>query len=518
MKYIILLALTCICPLPCEAQVKSPATFNVSDFGAKGDGVGNDTPAFRAASEACRAAGGGVIHVPRGVFVTGSFELPSQTELQLTSGAIIRGSENLKDYDFGGHQRGLISAFEARHVSVKGSGKVEGSCVAFHDMARENPYLDFDRSITRQGGNHRPEGRPSPDGPVAKRPRPGRGMVDFIRCEQVVIEGITFKDSPNYTVLIGDCDGVRVSGVTILNNQLIPNSDGIHCATSRNVVIHGCHLVCGDDCIVFTGLGSDPFKKIGADMYPGRMTAEEWAGRESGNRTGRCENFVVSDCLLSSRSAGVRIGYGDNDMRNGVFQNLVLQDCNRGIGLFAHDLGSIENIRFNNIVMQTRLYAGRWWGAGEPVHVSSIPQKSGVPCGQVRDISFEGISATCEAGVLIFADEPGKLENLRFTDVQLRIAGGPLSGEVGGNFDLRPAADMRSNIFKHDIPGLFAQHVQGLNVSDFQLTWNSGEADYFSHGIELHHCTGVMLRSNRAPAAKHTLEPLLNRESELITP
>ena len=83
-----------------------------------------------------------------------------------------------------------------------------------------------------------------------------------------------------------------------------------------------------------------------------------------------CENVAVSNCTLSSRSAGVRVGYGPNPIRNCVFQNLVIRNSNRGLGLFVRQEGSIENVLFNNIVIQTRLHTGHWWGKGEPIHLS----------------------------------------------------------------------------------------------------------------------------------------------------
>jgi hypothetical protein len=46
--------------------------FSVRDFGAKGDGVTNDTAAFQRAAEAVNRAGGGTLVIPRGVYVVGA--------------------------------------------------------------------------------------------------------------------------------------------------------------------------------------------------------------------------------------------------------------------------------------------------------------------------------------------------------------------------------------------------------------------------------------------------------------
>ncbi|HET9393744.1 MAG TPA: glycosyl hydrolase family 28-related protein [Candidatus Rubrimentiphilum sp.] len=49
--------------LPASAQT-APALFNVQLYGAKGDGIADDTQAFAAARDAAAAAGGGVIYAP----------------------------------------------------------------------------------------------------------------------------------------------------------------------------------------------------------------------------------------------------------------------------------------------------------------------------------------------------------------------------------------------------------------------------------------------------------------------
>ena len=53
-----------------EASNESPV-FNVLHFGAVADGTTNNTSAFASANAACRERGGGTIHVPPGVYLTG---------------------------------------------------------------------------------------------------------------------------------------------------------------------------------------------------------------------------------------------------------------------------------------------------------------------------------------------------------------------------------------------------------------------------------------------------------------
>src|SRR5947209_5686896 len=52
-------------------------TYNVRDFGAKGDGVTLDTAAVQAAIDACHRDQGGMVLVPAGVFIIGAVEMKS---------------------------------------------------------------------------------------------------------------------------------------------------------------------------------------------------------------------------------------------------------------------------------------------------------------------------------------------------------------------------------------------------------------------------------------------------------
>src|SRR5260370_7641324 len=73
--------------------------FVITSFGAIGDGNYSNAEAFRKAITSCRDNGGGQVVVPAGTFLTGPIELTSDMALVLEKGAVIRGSENFKDYE-----------------------------------------------------------------------------------------------------------------------------------------------------------------------------------------------------------------------------------------------------------------------------------------------------------------------------------------------------------------------------------------------------------------------------------
>lgn len=456
--------------------------YNILDFGAV---VGQlSTISVQKAVDACFNEGGGHVVVPTGTFITGTIFLKSNVDLFLESGAVLLGSKNLEDYSREGRSPGIIYCEDAINVSISGQGTIDGNGDSFYDFSKNHVYDEFDKSRIRQRENYMPDGTFFTDGPVKRLRTPGMTVV-FFHCTNVSLTGITLKDTPIWSTRFGFCDGVLIDGISIRNNVLVPNSDGIHCTVSRNIRISNCNITAGDDCIVLTGFPKD-------EETPGYNTAEQ-DKHPYGNKTVYGENMVVTNCVLKSASAGIRIGYGQHPIRRCVFSNIVIHDSHRGIGIFAHDASTIEDLIFSGIIIETRLFNGQWWGHGEPIHLSSISRFEGQPSGIIRNVQFNNINAIGEQGILVFGQEESPMENISFSDVQLRMRKGKETMEYGGNFDLRPAADRTMRMFEHDIPGLYAQYVKGLTISRFQMSWGNDLPEYFTHGIECENVSGLLI-------------------------
>ena len=432
---------------------------NVLDHGAVGDGTTLNTISFKKAIAACVKQNGGKVLIPAGDYCTGPIQLQSNITIHLEAGAILRGSENVADYRMDGRRtRPLVWAENATNVTICGRGRIDGRGVTF--MRLDEPRTatrDFERRFTRQGEDFMSPKFGTADGPMTYRSRPNR-LIAFYNCKHLMIRDVVVTDAPCWTINFADCEYVNVDGITVLNNLVVPNSDGIHCETCKNVHIANCELVCGDDAICITSVNS--------------------------RKPDVCENVTVTNCTLSSRSAGVRVGYGMNTIRNCVFENLVIRDTNRGLGVFVRQEGSIENVLFNNIIIQTRLHTGHWWGKGEPIHISVLPaRESNGALGRIRNVTFTNILAESESGIVIWAHETGQIEDVRLDQVRLQVRKGPLDASYGGNIDLRPAYSSRWAIFRHDLAGIFCHRARGLTVNQFDIRWDADMPDYYTSAI-----------------------------------
>jgi polygalacturonase len=478
-----------------ELQAKE---YNILDFGAIGNNLTINTQSINKTIEVCNKNGGGTVRIPSGTFVSGTVVLLSNVNLQLEAGARLVGSKDTSDYlllkdalfNEGYNRYGLIYSVDATNISISGEGEINGNGTFFMN-GLDKPHMghDFDRKYVRQGEEFMKPGTIFDDGPVSYPFRPGL-MILLERCENIHITGVTLKDSPEWTVRIGDCDDVDVEGISILNNPLIPNNDGIHCTNSRNIRISNCNIATGDDAIIVTGFSALPAPSDPAYKAP-----------SVGNKTGYAENITVTNCVLSSRSACIRIGYGHHPIRNLVFSNLVMYDSNRGIGIFARDNSSIENVLFSNIIINNRLHSGHWWGKGEPIHISAIRDSEKGVVGKINNIRFSDITAQSETGIVIYGTKESQIENVHLNRVNLTIRSGKYTNSYGGNFDLRPAFSSEFAVFKHDIPGLFAQYVKGLSISDLQLNWSGKLPDFFTNAIEINHFENITIDSFKGTAA-----------------
>ena len=224
--------------------------YNVEKFGALGDGKTINTIFINKAIETCSRNGGGTVLVPPGRFVTGTIVLRKGVDLHLDHGAVLAGSTDTSDYlvmrnvpfSEGYNRYGLIMALNTSDFSISGYGEIYGSGTFFMN-GKEKPKLgtDYERKFTRQGENFMRPDAAYDDGPLTYEFRPGM-LITVEQCERIRISGVTMTDSPEWTIRLGNCEDADIEGITIKNNKLVPNSDGIHCTTSRNIRISDCNI------------------------------------------------------------------------------------------------------------------------------------------------------------------------------------------------------------------------------------------------------------------------------------
>jgi hypothetical protein len=456
---------------------KASSVFDVRQYGAAGDGKTLDTAAINKAIQACNEAGGGTVQFTPGEYVTGTFIMRSHVTLNLEAGAVIKGSTNLADYlpksEFNargfngeGKRMGIILGIQVEDVAITGRGVIDGRGTYF--VNGPHSPTDYDASLTREGADFMSVKSVPWDGPLKPTmpwdDRPGV-LILFAGCKHVLLRDFTIHDAHNWTVHMNGAEDVVISGIRILNNVMIPNNDGLNLG-GKNIRISDCYIETGDDGFAIVG-----------------------------------ENVTANNCTLISRSAAIRFSG-----KYSTFQNIVIRDSNRGIGIF----GNADHVLFSDILIQTRLFNGSWWGKAEPIYISAGRGGGlggGAGTAAVNAVRFSNITIEGEAGILVNGSALGSIKDLTFDQVRVRLKGGPASPVVGGNFDLRAiGVPVSGAIVKHDIPALYFNNVEGLKLHGLEVDWADSLPDFFSEAIYCQNFKDLTIDGFVGRQAPHSVE------------
>ncbi len=473
---------------------ETTSTCPVRAFGALGDGLKLDTSAINSAIRACHSRGGGTVVFDAGTYRTGTIRLLDNITLRLEPGSTILGSSDLHDYPpiakaSEDRDTVLLLVENVHNVAIIGEGTIDGNGRAFTDTSHAHFEPFFDPTQTRQGDALVARMREAREGPVRMLPRPGVLFL-ALHVDGLLLRDFHVVDSPNWSIHIGCSDHIVVSGLDVRNSLLVPNSDGVDISASRNATVSDSYIEAGDDALV-----------IGGPCVDG------WCQEPA-------ENVTVSNLTLRSRSAAIRIGPAAKDVRNLVFQNIIIRDSNRGIGIQARSSEVIENLLFSNVVIETRLIDGPWWGAGEPITISvaiwNYPAwKAPVTLGTVRHVRFSNVIAYSQSPIILYSTEPERIADVGFRDLTLTMKAGPLTPLFGGNIDLQPTDPRSLGLTRHDLSAIVSHNVSNLSFTGVQVHWDGSFPAFYQHAIQADHFNGLVIDGFRGEASSPSFAAIL---------
>jgi len=427
---------------------------NVRDFGAKGDGVNDDTGAINAAIAAVTAGGGGRVTVPAGTYRVYSLHLASHLELYLEAGSVLRAGEFTPDsrydlpepgpepqYQDFGHshwQNSLIWGAGLEDIAISGRGMIDGTALA-------NGYRTEDLQ----------------DGWANK-------SISLKECRNVSITGITICNGGHFAILATGVDNLTCSGLTIDTNR-----DGIDIDCCRNVRVSGCLVNSPyDDGIVlkasyalgrFVDTRDVVITNCNISGYEAGSVLDG-TYRHTSNPFGRI--FRAPDRIFS---AG-RIKMGTET--SGGFKNISITNCtldySGGILIMSMDGGEVEDIVISGITMTNC--------TDSPIFIrigSRMRSPEGTPVGSVRRVSITDFNAYSSnpAYNVIIAGIPGHpIENLYLHNINLHSKGGVSMDralkEISEAESSYPDPWLFSRERNHVLPfkGMMLRHVDGVEI------------------------------------------------------
>jgi polygalacturonase len=425
-------------------------TLNVKDFGAKGDGITDDTKFIQAAILACPKKSR--VLIPEGVYRITSLFLKSDLVLELAEGATLRADTNREnypkfpaliesydetdEYNLGTWEgnplpmyAGIITGLNAENVTIYGKGCIDGNA------SKENWWHD----PKKMNGAFRPR------------------LFFISHCNQVTVQGVKFCNSPSWTLHPYFSNELKFYNLIIENPSDSPNTDGLDPESCKNVEIAGIRFSLGDDCIAVKS----------GKIYMGKKHKTP------------SENIRIYQCLMENGHGAVTIG---SEMAGGV-KNLTVEEC-----MFSHtDRGLriktrrgrgkdavIDQITFRKIHMNhvmTPFVVNSFYFCDPDGKTSYVQSREVMPVDDrtpyIRRLDFEDIEAeNCHVAAAHFDGLPEqKIDEIVMKNVNVSYAANP-------KCDV-PA--MSEGVEACSRKGIFASNVKRLVLQNVNIAGQDGE-------------------------------------------
>lgn len=316
--------------------------FNIVQFGAKPDGQTLNTKFIQQAIDTCAAAGGGVVVIPPGLWLTGPIELRSHIELHLDRGAMLLFTPDHSQYPIIQPPRSSsfvvaspISGYDLEDVAITGEGIIDGSGDSWRPVKKEKLTAAQWKALLQKGGVLGDNGKiwwPSAEArdgeqylkklkqsgkkltaadflPARDYMRPY--MVWLVRCKNVWIEGVTLKNSPKFALYPNYCEQVMIKDVKVNNEWWAQNGDGIDISGGKNIIIYRCTVNAGDDGICMKSSPSryaDSSAALQQVLIADCIVYHGHGGFVIGSNTdGGIRNVYVTNCNFIDTDTGIRI-------------------------------------------------------------------------------------------------------------------------------------------------------------------------------------------------------------------
>jgi polygalacturonase len=412
---------------PARATAGAPAAsahavFDVTAYGATGDGTTNDAAAITAAVDGAAGAGGGIVEFPAGSYLVGAtVHLKSNVIIQLDSGSTLTGAS---------------SGYDAPEPNPNDAYQDFGHS-HFHDAMFYGDGLSnigFTGSGTIDGG----------DNFITGNPKPGQAdkLISLTRCTNLTMNGITLKRGGHFAILINGCDGVTSDH---LNIQTADDRDGWNVINTRDATFNNITIAANDDALVFK-----------SDWALGQRFVQGDVSVNNAHLSAKCCNALMFGSETCS------------DFAHYNFSHITITAAGKsGLGLVSMDGANISDVHYNDVTMS---------GTASPIMIKIGTRKrcgDSPGIGSISDVTFNNVTGT-GAGAYsptIWGQPGHPVSGITFNNVGLTVPGGhgPMSiGVPSDNGDYNP-----NSIGTRPAYGWYLHNVDGITFNNATLHTDS---------------------------------------------
>lgn len=480
--------------------------FDVTKFGAKGDGKTIDSPAINAAIAEAVKAGGGTVVVPKGHYLSFSIRLYDNITLLLSEGALIEAAnpdvhghhydlpegvydEQFQDYGVSHFRNSLIYGLEATNVAVIGKGMIYG-----RGLDREGPaprWHGIKGFVSASSRGLDPHAARLADPREAAYEGRAPHAVAFKSCRNIVVKDFTILQGGHFALFFMGCEGIKAE-----NLLLDTDRDGIDLDCCKGAEIINCRVnTPKDDGIVMKS--SFAYEK---PVF--------------------CEDVVVKGChtsgyLMGSVVAGNpqpspymgpddvgpfgRLKLGTDSVAG--FRNIVYEDClcehGRGIQMGAIDGGVLEDVRFENIRLKDTV--------NHPFFVrlsarNRAPKTAGIASVRrvvIKDIEATGVHGLYTSGIVGIPEK--RIEDVEISNIRIVSQGGGTAADAAREIPERRKSSLEPS-FMGTLPahGLYIRHANNVRVKNVSFEVERPDQ---RPAIAIDSADGVTVEGLRSPQA-----------------
>ncbi|MCX6328547.1 MAG: glycosyl hydrolase family 28 protein [Bacteroidia bacterium] len=266
---------------------------NVVDLGIDNKGIKTETASIQKALNDVSVSGKTLLF-PAGIYKTGSLAIPSYAKIYLCAGAILKGVDEISDFDF--HDdikpKSFIRIKDAEYVSISGRGIIDANGRVLRDK-----YADTARMR----------------------------LMLILNSKNVTVDGIIIRDPGSWNTHILHSENVTIQNVKMLNDIELSNTDGFDPDASKNILIENCFAYCSDDNVAVKTTGTSGYLR-------------------------NAESITVRGCVFLTKKSSLKVG---TESRGEVIQDILFEnndvvESDRGMALYCPDGATFQRISYIN--------------------------------------------------------------------------------------------------------------------------------------------------------------------------
>ena len=435
--------------------------YNVTAFGARGDGKALDSPAIDRAITAAAAAGGGTVWFSAGTYRCYSVHLQSNIALYLSPGAISLAADPPENGGGGGYDLPESNAPWETYQDF-GHNHWHNSLIWGENLTGVSitgPGLIWGKGLSRGWG----------PGPKAEQPGVGNKAIALKNCRNVLLRDFSILHGGHFGILATGVDNLTIDHLIIDTNR-----DGMDIDCCRNVRVSNCSVnspwddgICLKSSFALGNARSTEMVTISDCLVTGSY-------QEGTLLDATCKPFPAGDKVW--RTGRVKFGTESNGgFKNITISNCVFEGCH-GMAIESVDGAVIEDVSITNITMRDVLAAPIFVRLG-----ARMRGPAGVQVGVIRRLLISNVtclSSAPERICSIIAGIPGHpIEDVKLSDITILHLGGGTPADAALQLAEKekdyPEPTMFGTTPAH---GFFLRHVKGIEMSGIKIESSSADA------------------------------------------